>query len=52
MIAGGTMLAGILLYNAAVRLAPFLIRKTVQLIGVTAKALKKLFLKIKGAMAQ
>ena len=52
MIAGGTMLAGILLYNAAVRLAPFLIRKTARLIGVTAKALKKLFLKIKGAMAQ
>ncbi|MBQ7171954.1 MAG: hypothetical protein IJR89_06740 [Clostridia bacterium] len=52
MLAGGTMLAGILLYNAAVRLAPFLIRKTAQLIAFTARALKKLFVKIKGAMAQ
>ncbi len=52
MIAGGTMLAGILLYNAAVRFAPYLIRKTAQLIAFTVRALKKLFVKIKGAMAQ
>ena len=52
LVGGVTIFAGIVIYNIAVRLNPFLIKEIVHLYGATGKILKRLFYKVKGAMAR
>lgn len=52
MIGGGTIFIGIVLYNLAVRLSPWLIKQTVHMIGGFGRALKRLYYRVKGAMAR
>lgn len=52
MIGGATIFVGIVLYNLAVRLSPWLIKQTVHMIGGFGRALKRLYYRVKGAMAR
>lgn len=52
VIGGGTMFIGIVLYNFAVRFFPWLIKQTVHMMGGFARALKRLYYRVKGAMAK
>ncbi|MBQ7011976.1 MAG: hypothetical protein IJN63_09750 [Clostridia bacterium] len=52
VIGGGTIFIGIILYNLAVRLNPWLIKQTVHMMGGFTRALKRLFYRVKGAMAR
>ena len=52
VIGGCTMFGGIVLYNFAVRFFPWLIKQTVHMMGGFARALKRLYYRVKGAMAK
>ncbi len=52
VIGGCTMFGGIVLYNFAVRFFPWLIKQTVHMMGGFARALKRLYYRVKGAMAR
>lgn len=52
VIGGCTMFGGIVLYNFAVRFFPWLIKQTVHMMGGFAGALKRLYYRVKGAMAK
>ena len=52
VIGGGTIFIGIILYNLAVRFNPWLIKQTVHMMGGFTRVLKRLFYRVKGAMAR
>ncbi|MBQ2732640.1 MAG: hypothetical protein IJF74_00635 [Clostridia bacterium] len=52
VIGGVTMFGGIVLYNFAVRFFPWLIKQTVHMMGGFARGLKRLYYRVKGAMAR
>ena len=52
IVVGGTLFLGILVYYAAVRLDPWLMKKVVLLAGRTFRQLRNLFFRVKGEMAR